>query len=265
MSVEQPKRSAWLFAVITAVGLLVVALLIPTSALGDSVDQLARRLVGLRGEVETLQADLDQEKTEHHARMTSLATQRSELEAAVRREELKLKRLGRTLASTRARTEQAGVFADELLPLLREAIAALRLRIETGLPFQVDERKAALAELEKQLDSRVLPPAKALARLWALHEDEIRLATDNGLYRQTMTLDGEERIADVVRLGMVMLYFWAGDRMGFALQQNGAWRFHEVPSASERHQIAALFDSFAKQVRTGYFELPNPYAQASFP
>jgi hypothetical protein len=71
-------------------------------------------------------------------------------------------------------------------------------------------------------------------------------------------LDGEEQLVEVVRLGMALLYFktW-DDRYGYAVPVSTGWEFR-VASKREQQQIAVLYNSFRKNLREGFFYLPNP-------
>lgn len=228
-----------------------------TPAQADTVDALAKKLVALRSDVEALQAELDELKSAHTARMRSLAAQRSELEVSQRREELKVKRLKRGLANAREQARRAGAYDDELRPVLEQALAATRSYIKTSLPFQAPERLVELKEIETQYRTQVLPGSKALARLWAFYEDEIRLASENGMHRQVVNVGNEEFLADVIRLGMVMLFFRTDTDVGYAVSESGRWTYRTATSSADQAQIRTLFESFDKQIRTGYFELPN--------
>lgn len=241
------------------------ALLLATSLLGagrasaDAVDNLAQELIKLRGEVEELNAQLNSDKESHRAQMRSLAQQRGELEAAVQREEIRISKLEKSLADNRERARQLGTGDESLRPVVLQAIDELRADVRAGLPFKVEERVSELDELEGQVQAEVVAPAKAANRLWAFYEDEIGLTGENGLYSQTISLDGERRLADVARLGMVMMYFRTSDgRVGHAVRDAGDWKYLELVNTDDRRRINALFDGLQKQIRTGYFELPNP-------
>jgi hypothetical protein len=55
-----------------------------------------------------------------------------------------------------------------------------------------------------------------------------------------------------------MMYFRTKDlRYGRAVPSAGGWRFELLESATEQERVARLFDSLRKQIRQGYFELPN--------
>lgn len=224
----------------------------------DDLDALAEELVRLRGEVETLNSELNGVQEQHRARMNSLAAQKGDLEATRRREDLRIRQLEADLEENRTRAEQAGVAGEALMPVARESIAELRTHIESGFPFKIQERTEALAEIESQLDSGALTPPRIINRLWSFYEDELRLTRENALYSQIIPLDGDRVLADVAKLGTVAMYFSTRDgQVGHVIREGNDWRYVTLESRTDRVQIETLFDSLKKQIRSGYFELPN--------
>lgn len=231
----------------------------PAAAQDDNLDTLARELIELRGEVQSLNTELQDAKDQHRSRMSSLEQQRGELQAERNRVELKIRKLEENLAETREKAQQAGVGADELKPVVAAAIDARRRAIGEQIPFKVDERIAALEDIERQLKTDVLTPHKAANRLWSFYEDELGLASENGLYRQTIELDGRERLTDVARVGTVMMFFRTAEgRYGRAVSGGSdGWTYEYIADAEDADRVAGLFDAMEKQIRTGYFTLPN--------
>jgi hypothetical protein len=241
------------------IGLLLLPLFAPAQTSGDdSLEALAEELVRIRGEVESLNAELNRKQEQHRNEMSSLAAQKGELEATLRREQLRVDQLEEDLARNRERAEQAGIAGESLVPVAEDAISSLRGHIESSLPFKPQERLAALEEIKTQLDTGALAPPRAINRLWSFYEDEMRLTRENGLYSQVITLEGEQVLADVARLGTVAMYFKTRDGdYGQAERSGGAWRFTELDDRAGIQRIENLFESLRKQIRTGYFELPN--------
>ena len=67
------------------------------------------------------------------------------------------------------------------------------------------------------------------------------------------------QLADVAKLGMVLLYFKTFDgQVGKAIQTEQGWEYKIVSEREDRKRILCLFDSMEKHIREGYFELPNP-------
>jgi len=224
----------------------------------QALNNLAQELVVLRSQIESINAELTDLTDQHRASMNALAAQKGELEASMRRERLRVEELEKDLANFQQRAQQAGLATQALIPVAKDAIASLRAHIETGFPFKRMERMAVIDNVEDQLLSEALSPARVVNRLWSFYEDELRLARENGLYSQTIELSGERVLADVAKIGVVAMYFVTRDgRMGYATYDDPTWRFVEAQGGGERQQIAALIDAMQKQIRVGLFELPN--------
>ncbi len=238
--------------------LLSFSALIPGLAQADEVDTLSQRLVALRGEVDELNAALTLQREEQRQQMAALVAQRGEVEAAIKRMARQEAKMRKDLAENREMARKAGADDGELKPVLLQAMSELREQIEGGLPFKRQARMAAVDETRKQMDSGVLSSARAANRLWALYEDELRLTRENGLYRQTITLGDDPVLADVAKLGMVMLYFRTPDeRYGMAQQTADGWQYAEITDRADVQRLAQFFASLKKQIRTGLFELPT--------
>ncbi len=224
----------------------------------QETDGLAERLISLRGEVDELQSELNVRREEHKNRMAYLTAQLSDLEASRDREQLRVTQLEEDLDAMRAEIAEAGVGADALLPFLKGEIARLREQVRGGFPFKVQERLAELEELETQLDNGVMSAQRGVNRLWAFIEDEFRISRENAIYSQSIALDGENVLVDVAKLGSVMMYFRTRNlEYGRAVQTGQGWRFELLDDARDQELVARLFDSLRKQIRQGYFELPE--------
>lgn len=248
-----PRRPRWL-----ALGAALAAVLFALPADAADLDKLAERLAELRGEVESLNAKLESAKERHKNDMSSLVRQKSDLETRQRRREVKLEELRKTLAENRKASEQAGVQAESLKPTVLAAIDQMEQRVEQGLPFKVGARRAELDELRGQVQKGTLTPHRAAKRLWGFYQDEISMGSENGVFQQTISLDGQQKLAEVARLGMTMMFFkTAGGEVGEAVRDGDGWHFRTVSDSRDQERIRELFAQFKKQIRTGFFILPN--------
>ena len=238
-----------------------LALAIPfiaSTVQAEEISDLAEALVKLRGEVETLSMKLEQQKNDQSDRLRSLARRKTDLEVQIQKEEFRIKQIGQSLERQRELLAKDKTTGDTLRPTVQAAIKAIREYVEGSLPFQKIERLAALEELQQKLDSGQLSEQRILQRLWAFVEDELRLTRESGLYRQSIKLDDEDKLAEVARIGMIMLFFQTSDGVcGMAKRENSSWSYVAVSDPKPRDQILTLFDSFKKQIRNGYFVLPN--------
>jgi len=226
---------------------------------GGEVDRLVERIIELRADVESLDSRLQTLKEEHQNRMSSLARREGTLESERESQELRVEKLKKQLADVRESTRSAGVANEELVPVLQEAIDGARGYTERALPFKRGERLASLDELESQLESGALKPPRVANRLWSFHADEVRLTGESGIYRQPVEVEGEQRLVDIARVGMMLLYFRTdGREYGYAVPRGEGWGYRLAGDRSAESRVESLFDSLQKQVRTGYFRLPNP-------
>ena len=244
--------------VVGTIAILVLAFGPVESASASSDMKMAERLASLRKEVDGLASDLEENKEEFKGRIRSYATQKAELEAEIQRARMRLTQLQESHEKRVEKLSAEDTQIAVLTPAVLESIGILKMKMQQGIPFKRDERIAELDRLIRQIDEKLLHPVNAFARLWDQTEDEFRLARESGMYKQVVTLDGKEVLADVIRVGMVAMYVQTKDgKIGKSIYRDGVWSFEKITAPKERNEVMYLFDSFKKQIRTGLFVLPN--------
>lgn len=237
--------------------LLLAGLACATAQAQTEADTLAQGLIRLRGEVEQLNAELNLLREEQRTTLAGLNAQKAELSNSAERQSLAAREAREKLAAREAEIAESSVDGDSLKPLLLAAIDALQAHIRSGLPFRVEERLAELDQFRIELQNGSVPPQRGVNRLWAFYEDEFRLSRDNSLQSQTIALGNERVLADVAKLGSMLLYFRTRDgRVGQAVRNGEQWTFAATENPASVQQITALFDALGKQIRQGWFELP---------
>jgi hypothetical protein len=153
--------------------------------------------------------------------------------------------------------EQSG---ERLKPLLLQILSDYKRHIQSSFPFKIEDRLKAVSDIENNVNNQLVDPNKAVNQTWALIEDEIRLSKENGIYQQTIPLEGEKVLVDIAKLGTLFLLFQTRDNQsGMAKRTtDGGWKFEILEDTSEIERVKILFDSLKKQIRQGYFEIPNP-------
>ncbi len=242
------------------IGLIVAMFFAPMAMGSSSLDNLAKSLAKLLGEVEELHTQLDAEKEKHGSRMSALSSQLADLGVEERRQKMSIEKLQHSTEKITADSTQAEQSSEKLKPVLFEILADFKQHILTGFPFKIEDRIQAIENLENNIENQLIDPNKAVNQTWALIEDEIRLSRENGIYQQTILLDGEKILVDIAKLGSVFLFFQTRDnRTGMARRLNDSgWKFETTGAANDIERIASLFGALKKQIRQGYFELPNP-------
>ena len=236
---------------------LVLALAAAPARAESDADALSQGLIRLRGEVEQLNSELELLREEQRTALAGLSAQKAELAGAAERQQLALREARQKLEAQHAASAAAGVAGDTLKPALLAATQALADQIRGGLPFKLEERLGELDAFRTQIENGSLPPQRAVNRLWAFYEDEFRLTRENSLHSQTIALGEERVLAQVAKLGAMVLYFKTEDgRVGQARRDPSGWQFAPIEDDLAKAQILALFDALGKQIRQGYFELP---------
>lgn len=223
----------------------------------QEAENLAQELVQLRAQVEQLSSELDLAREEARTTLAGLTAQKIELQAQLDRQALSTREQEQKLVQVREKVAEAGTQGAELKPVLLEALDAIDGHVRTTLPFKQDERLAALDALRTRIATDAVPPHRAANQVWAFVEDELRLTRENGLFSQTIELDGERVLADVAKVGNVLLYFRTNDgRVGQLARTGSGWQYRIAADGDDQQRIAALFDAYRKQIRQGWFELP---------
>lgn len=257
---HEKRRRLRLF--VTGMSLTLIGLSVPV--LADDVSQLAARLATLRGDVEQLAQQLNAKSQDQKNALQSLARQSSDLELEVQREQMRVQRLNSVISKRRAEIKAEKAKGDRLVPVFEESIGKVRGYVEASMPFRKEERLAGLDKIAEQYKAGLLTPARALQRLWSFVEDEFRMTRESGLYKQTVTVDGRDTLAEVIRVGMVMLFYKTDDdQLGKLSRTDGAWVYESILDPEDQKQVMDLFTSFKKQIRVGYFELPYGLTQAA--
>lgn len=237
---------------------MAVVTLLGTTTLFASSENMAESLMKIRADVEQLDASINDEKDTYKAGMNSLLRQKNDLESVVAREDLNIKQIERELDKVRKEIKEAGKNTEGLKPIVFKALDMMQENIQASLPFKTQERVAELEKIRAQLKADLITGQKALALTWNTYGDAIRMSKENGLFKQTISIKGQDRLAEVARIGTVAMYFkLPDDTVGYASKDAKGWFYKEAVSKKEQEQILALFDSFKKQIRSGYFTLPN--------
>jgi len=232
-----------------------------TTFLGTSLyakDDMVKSIMKLRADVESLYTKIDENKDTYKSQMKSYTMQITDNEAQINRQETALKLTEQNLEKTRADLKAFTSKGEDLKPMIFEAIEALVSEIKAGIPFKVDERIAAVMKIKTDMTEGSITQEKAMALVWANYDDSLRLTKEIGLFKQEISLDSEIKLAKIAKIGSVMMFFSTPDnKVGYVVKKENAYVYKTAANEEEKVQIVKLFDALQKQIRTGYFSLPN--------
>ncbi len=230
---------------------------LPQYATANSDQALMKSVIKLRGDVEGLYTKIDENKDNYKAKMKSYAMQIADNEAQINRAETSLKLTQQELAKTRTKIAALSNKSD-YKPLIEKAAKNLKNEIQSGIPFKVATRLASVSKIEKDLKNNAITQEKALSLLWSGYDDVIRLSKEIGEFEQEITVNGKTKKAKIAKLGSVAMYFATPDEnVGYVTKKDGSYFYKVATTKSEQEEIVKLFDALKKQIRTGYFSLPN--------
>jgi len=220
-------------------------------------DEMIKSIMELRSDVESLYTQIDDNKEAYKTQMKSNALQISDNEAQINRQETALKLTQQNIENIQKKLEEMGSATVDLKPIVNQALDALEKEIKAGIPFKIEERVAGLHQIKADLKNGNISQEKALALTWASYDDTLRLTKEIGQFKQEITLEGKETMAKIAKVGSVMMFFATpDDRVGYVKQEGDKYSY-VVADGTQRDQIIDLFDALQKQIRTGYFTLPN--------
>lgn len=238
--------------------LSIIILFFSFSVSANSVNRLAERLIKLRSEVENLNSDIESKKSDLKNSLKSLALQKGNLDLDLQKEKIRKEQYLVKIEKIKDQIMQSNPSSDKIMKFLLTTISNLREIIRDGIPFKIEKRLDSLESIKSKLNSKLLTPQKGLNILWSFIEDEFRLTRENGIYRQTVVIDGKEKLAGVAKIGMMMMFFKThDDQVGRILKEKDRWEYILESDKNNIKKITGLFDSLKKQIRVGFFEIPN--------
>ncbi|MBN2817107.1 MAG: DUF3450 family protein [Campylobacterales bacterium] len=221
-------------------------------------DKLVNSIVELRGEVERLYTDIKENKERYNSEMKSLSMQITDSEAQINRETTAMKLAQTELEKVKKKIQETSSGNEEIKPLVLNAIDLLEVTIKEGMPFMVEARVADLEKIKSDLNEGLITNEKALSLAWVSYDDALRVTKEIGLFKQQIEFKGKSVLAQVAKLGSVAMFFSTpSNEVGFVTKEADGYTYKHITNPEDVKKIVALFDALQKQIRTGYFELPN--------
>ncbi len=241
-----------------AASVLALGVIGSTSLYAQSNENIVKSIMKLRSDVESLYTKIDENKDAYKAQMKSYTLQISDNEAQINRQETALKLTEQNLAKVESELQTLRNNSQNIKPTIYKALDALELEIQRGIPFKLEERIAVLHKIKTDLKDASITQEKALALTWASYDDALRLTKEIGQFKQEITLNGEAKIAKIAKIGSVMMFFATpNDEVGYVKQKGNTYTYVLAENDVHKAQILKLFDALQKQIRTGFFTLPN--------
>ena len=229
-----------------------------TSLAAANNAEMIQSIMKLRADVEGLYSQIDENKDNYKSQMKSYAMQVADNEAQINRKETALKVANAESSKIKEQIAKRGASTNDLKPMLTAAIENLENIIQSGIPFKTEERIADLEKIQADLKSGNITQEKALSLVWASYDDALRLTKEIGVFKQQIQIGEDQKLAKVAKIGTAMMFFSTpDDQVGYAQKNADGYEFVVASDEKSKKQIHTLFDALQKQIRTGYFNLPN--------
>ena len=156
--------------------------------------------------------------------------------------------------------KDASVLQRQIPPLSRRMYEGLKSFISLDLPFRLGEREERLSFIQKALDNPTVSPAEQLRQVLEGYTVESEYGMKMDTYKDTITIDGQDREVNILRVGRLVLAYQTSD-----LDQTGVWNkeantWEELPS-SYRNPVKNGIRIAQKLQTVNILEMPIPAAE----
>ncbi len=126
-----------------------------------------------------------------------------------------------------------------LIPLLEDMVQHLQLLIQNDLPFNLEQRLASVADLNKLLDATNVSQAEKLRKILQTYRQELEYGKTIDSYKQELQVAGSKQMVTILRLGRIGLYYLtANDEAGFFNSHTQKWE--EISSSAGKEVKKAI-------------------------
>lgn len=234
------------------------ATLLSSSLIAGNNEKLVNSIIELRGDVENIYTDIKENKQRYNSEMKSLSMQITDSEAQINRKTTSIKLAKNELSNIKIKIKETSSGNSEIKPLVINALDLLEKSINEGIPFMVNKRVADIQKIKSDLQDNLITNEKALSLAWASYDDTIRVTKEIGIFKQKIDLKGKKVLVKIAKLGSIAMFFSTpSNEVGFVVKDMNDYKYKQITNPDDVKKIVALFDALQKQIRTGYFELPN--------
>lgn len=165
------------------------------------------------------------------------------------------------LQNIRAAIDQVPDLERQIPPLLSRMIDGLKEFVRLDIPFHPDERADRIADLETMMERSDVTDAEKLRRIMEAWEIEIEYGNTPEAYVGQLTIDGQDRQVEFLRLGRISWIYQTNDDEGLT----GIWDANTkswVPLGSQfRNSVRQAIRMARNQVAPDLVLVPVPPPQ----
>ncbi len=116
-----------------------------------------------------------------------------------------------TLEDISLSMDRVDVINRQIFPLMERMIDGLEQSIELDIPFLMPERRKRIAELKSIMERSDVSVAEKFRKVMEAYQIENDYGNSSEFYQESLTIDGETRSFNMLRIGRIGLYFQSDD------------------------------------------------------
>jgi hypothetical protein len=161
----------------------------------------------------------------------------------------------REMASLQKQIDNVTGISQGVVPLMLDMVDTLKKFVDADVPFLPDERHTRVQDLETMMNSADVSVSEKFRRILESYQIENDYGTTLDVYNGSLTLDGQKRQVEFLRIGRIALLYQTpdGEDRGFWNQTDRKW---EPLGAGYRTAIRDGLRIARKQAAPDLIEIP---------
>ena len=136
-----------------------------------------------------------------------------------------------TLEDISLSMDRVDVINRQIFPLMERMIDGLEQSIELDIPFLMTERRNRIADLKSIMERSDVSVAEKFRKVMEAYQIENDYGNSSEFYQESLTIDGEMRSFNMLRIGRIGLYFQSDDTAVTGRWNNQSKQFERDDSA----------------------------------
>lgn len=237
---------------------MVLLLTVASAALAGEGEQL-RRTVEQTIEVERQTQKKEDgwaaRQAELRTRYLALVPEKERLEKTKAAAQTRLNAEAKLVAEAQRRAGGAQWLEQDLQASLEEIVSRLEKTIAADLPFLPDERSRRIAGVRETLANGENSPAEKYRRVMEALQVETEYGRSVEVYQDTVEIEGQKLVLDILRLGRVSLFCRTPDGSITGQYDRASGKYVSLPGTYHR-EIAKAMEIARKERSTELVRLP---------
>jgi Protein of unknown function (DUF3450) len=244
-----------------------IAIFITGTATAQDTQQLLNSTIDVQARTDTSSqksqqtvAQLAGERSEYFAdyrvaiqQLEQLKVYNANLESIINDQE-------RDKVSIRRQIDNFAEVEQGIVPLMYDLVAALRTVVELDLPFLRNERAERVQRLQDNLERSDLTVSEKYRQIMEAYQIETSYGRNIEAYSGTLSIGGQDRKVDLLRIGRILLAYQTPDRSETGFWDKTTRQWTELDD-SYRRPVTEGLKIARKQAAPTLLSLPLPAAE----